>query len=106
MNFQNPERCVNRLNQALELSLLKFRIGVARNQLRDLGEELGIVAPVSFYPRFEVEVDESLFGEGYRKESLIPYLRLPKIERKHVVAAGLVTVGIVLTAINHHLNKK
>ena len=89
------------MNQELELSLLKFRIAVTRDQLRDLGEELDIITPIAAYPR--VEIEDYPFGEGYRKE---PVFAFPKIERKHAVAIGVLGIGVVSAIIIHHFKKQ
>jgi len=88
------------LNQELELSLLKFRLGVTRGRLRDVGRELGILGLVEVYPR--IPVDELPFGEPYRKEPLIQF---PRIEKKYVVVVGLITAGIICAVINNRLKK-
>ncbi len=87
-------------NQTLEISLLKFKISVTRNRLREVGKELGIIIPVASYP--EVELSKDLFGESYRKE---PVFAFPKIERKHAVAIGVLGIGVVSAIIAHHFKK-
>ena len=87
-------------NQALELSLLKFKISVTRDRLRDLGTELGILVSVPFSLNDLEDVDKSLFGDSYRKEPLIPFTR------KHAVAVGAVAFGVLIVIVNHHLSKK
>lgn len=92
------------MNQALELSVLKFRVGVAWNELFELGKDAGLLnvtQPYLFLIELDdIETDESLFGHGYRKEPLVPFAR------EHIIAVGLLAAGIILVVIAHRFNRK
>ena len=92
------------VNQQLALSLLKFHVAAAWEQLLEVGKDSGILNIPSHYIFMneldDIENDESLFGYGYRKEPLVPFTR------EHIIAVGLLAVGIILVVVAHRLNRK
>lgn len=92
------------MNQALKLSVLKFQVAVAWNELLELGKDAGLLNVTQPYPFLieldDIETDESLFGRGYHKEPLVPFTR------EHIIAVGLLAVGIILVIIAHSFKEK